>query len=190
MSEMDVMQQMPQQRETGQAPAAQAPPPVEAPAFVSGDEEFAWMEEASPEEQADYARAIQAISKALYETDEVFDGIEGMLQGPDPVDALVRATVTLITEVDKKIQISEVVLPHLPFVVFDMLLEVGTKAGFFDLSERDIKVGMAAAQETLLRAYGVTEEQFEEASRGLNQRDVDQLADVYQEVTNGQGLSK
>jgi hypothetical protein len=182
MSEMDMMA-------GGPTPAG---PPMEAqaPNDGTGQPDFRWEEQATPEEQEQYEQVLAAISKALYSDDKTFEGFEQMLQGDDPVDSLVRATTTLISEVDKKIQIPEVVIPQLPMRVFDMLLEVGTKAGFFELTDEEIRLGAGAAQDTVNRVYGISAENFEGMTADLNEQDVEQLSSYYDEVTNGHGFSK
>lgn len=152
--------------------------------------DYKWEQPATEEEQQAYEEVVAKISDTIYNNDQAFAGIEKMLQGPDPVDSLARATVLLITEIDKKIDIPEYVLPQLPFIVFDMLNEIGTKAGFFELDDQQIKTGLGAAQETLLRAYGFSEEDVIAATEGVNEQDGQALVDAYQEVTNGQGFAQ
>lgn len=152
--------------------------------------DYDWEQPASKEEQQEYERVLKAISRVVYEDDRTFAGIEKMLKGPEPVDSTVRATIMVITEVDKKIDIPMVVLPQLPFIVFDMLEEVGEKAGIFKMSDEQSKVGRGAAQETLLRTYGFSEEDFMAATDGLGEKDVNELVGAYQEVTSGKGFAK
>lgn len=153
-------------------------------------ETYSWEQEASPEEQQQYENALAAISEALYENDQTFEGIEKMLQSGDPIDAITRAGVTLITEVDKQINMPEAVLFAVVPDVFDMLVEIGTRAGFFEMDDEQMKLGLATFQETLLRAYGVSQEDYMAISQQFNEQQANELAGLYQEVTNGQGFKQ
>lgn len=152
---------------------------------------FKWQQQATPEEQQEYERVMQAISTALYDDDKTFEAVNQMLQsGEDPVQAVVKATILVITEIDKKIDIPDVVLPQLPSTVFDMILEIGTKAGVLNLTDEQVKAGVSAAQQMLMQVYGLTEEDFAGLSEGLDENDVNELAGIYQDATNGSGFTQ
>lgn len=182
-----------------------AAPPVEDPALAQGampaalpgeempeaedGDMYSWTENATPEEQKEYENVLRAVSVVLYDDDKTHNSMMQMLQASgEPTEGIAKAAVTLITQVDKQVQIPEVVLLDLAGDVFDMLNELGNKAQIFNLTPEQEKVGLAATQETLLRSYGLSEEDLTNLAQGLGQQDVNELAGIYGEATNGEGM--
>jgi hypothetical protein len=145
---------------------------------------MAWEEPATEDEQAGYENAIAAVTDALYEDDKTHEAVMRMLSIGDPLQAIAKAAVMLITEIDKKIDIPRAVLFELPGDLFDMLHELGDKAGLFTLTPQQEKTGVAATQELVLKAYGMDEEELQDITSSLTEQDVQELSGVYQEVTS------
>lgn len=159
---------------------------------LEGGEEdmYPWEKAASNESQKEYENAMEAMSSVIYDNDSSFDNLMGMIKNDDPVAGLIKAASTVVTEIDKQIDIPENVIPALPAQAFDMLHELAVKQGLMEeLSDQQVKTGTSAAQEMVMNAYGMDTEDFNMLTQGLTEKDVGTLEGIYNEATDGNGFS-
>lgn len=151
---------------------------------------YPWEKAASNESQKEYENAMNAMSAVIYENDSIFKNLMGMIENDDPVAGLIKASSTVITEVDKQVDIPEGVIPALPAQAFDMLHELAVAQGVMEeLSEQQVKTGTSAAQQMIMQAYGMDTEDFNMLTQGLTEKDVGTLEGIYSEATDGNGFS-
>lgn len=151
---------------------------------------YSWEKAASNESQKEYENAMNAMSSVIYENDSIFKNLMGMIENDDPVAGLIKASSTVITEVDKQVDIPEGVIPALPAQAFDMLHEMAVAQGIMEeLSEQQVKTGTSAAQQMIMQAYGMDTEDFNMLTQGLTEKDVGTLEGIYNEATDGNGFS-
>lgn len=173
----------------GQSPVVDAA--REPPVDLGEEDMYPWESAASGEEQEEYANAMEAMSKVVYEEDGTFDGLMGMIENDDPVSGLIKAAATVVTEVDKKIDIPEAVIPALPRSAFGMLYEAAVKGGSMEeLSEQDELTAISATQDMVMQAYGMGTEDFQNMTNDLSESNVGELEGLYNQAVQGDGFSK
>jgi hypothetical protein len=151
---------------------------------------YPWEKAASNESQKEYENAMQAMSTVIYDNDDTFKNLMGMIQNDDPVAGLIKAASTVVTEVDKQVDIPEGVIPALPAQAFDMLHELAVQQGAMEeLSDQQVKTGTSAAQQMVMQAYGMDTEDFNMLTQGLTEKDVGTLQGIYKEATEGNGVT-
>lgn len=136
-------------------------------------------QEASPEEQQAYEQALSAVSEILYNDDNMHIRIMKMIQtvgeAESQMSGLIKATVTVITEVDKQIDIPEEMILNIADEVFLMIAELANKALDFDVPEKEMKQGIAATIEMLARAYGIKEEDWYNMASQYDKQQVQEI---------------
>ncbi len=162
----------------------------EPPVDLGEEDMYGWESAASGEEQEEYENAMEAMSKVIYEEDGTFNGLMGMIENDDPVSGLIKASATVVTEVDKKIDIPEAVIPALPRAAFGMLYEAAVKGGSMEeLSEQDELTAIAATQDMVMQAYGMGTEDFQNMTNDLSESNVGELEGLYNQAVQGDGFS-
>ena len=114
---------------------------------------------ATEQEQEQYEIALAAVAELVYTNDKSHLRLVEMLKSTGeqegPQVAVVKATVVIITEVDKQIDIPEAVIINIVDEVFMMIAELLAQVVQYDMSEKELKQGVASAQQMILEIYGV-----------------------------------
>jgi len=163
----------------------QDPAMQEAP-MEPQDEQVAGVEPATPEEEAEMQRAQGALGELLYKNENSFQSIVKKLSSENvpPLNRLVDTTVFLVTEIDKKINLDEVVILEFTGVVYDAVYEVATTAGAMQLDDNAIKQGLMVSLQVVMESYGVDEAEFNEYAESLGEQNAMQLLNTYKQETD------
>jgi hypothetical protein len=144
---MGMMQQagtpMPEALEA-EAPEAEAPE-------AEGDQ-------AAPEEQAEYERAMAGLYDALYVNDKSSQAVVDMIQPEDKNGSVVKAVVLLVQQLDKKLQLDEVVIPQIAQDATELVVEIAEKAKKVQFSEDELQSITGAVMEGVFQVFGVSPE--------------------------------
>lgn len=153
-----------------------------------GDVDIPAGEEATPEEEAELQRALGAFSAAVYKDDGTFNSVVKKLQNGDipPINKLSDTTISLVTQIDKKINIDEGVI--LPFVsaVYEKIYEIAETARAFSLPEDILQKGLMVTVQLAIQAYGVSPEEYNEFAETIGQDGAAKLINYYKQ--NGGGI--
>jgi len=164
--------------------------PMMADAAPTDESLYDWEEEATPEEQQAFEAAVEEAARIIYEDDKGHRGLVKMIANSDSaVEGYVKAVTTMVTELDKKLDLPVGILSGLGIDVFNMIDDVATASGAAQLSDQDAQLAMAGVQDALNKAYGMDEEELEGLAEGLSDKDVQQLKTMYESATNGQGFA-
>ena len=137
---------------------------------------------ATPEEQEAYEQAAAVAVEIIHGSDSTHEGILEMLTGGEAPDALVSTTMLVLTEVDKKLDLPEVVIFELASTIFDLLVELGEKAGIFTLDEAQEKKIAGALTEMILQAYGAEAEDIQQFLGGVSDQEAASTLETYKEI--------
>ena len=88
------------------------------------------------QEQQEYERALDELSEVLYKNEQASDALLGMIQKGDKVETTIKAVVTLITQMDEKIDIHESVFAELTKEAADRLIDLSEAQGM-EFSEKE-----------------------------------------------------
>ncbi len=150
------------------------------------DEQVPGVEPATPEEEAELQRAQGALGEILYKNESSFQSIVKKLSAENvpPLNRLIDTTVFLVTEIDSKINLDEVVILEFTGVVYDAVCEVATTAGAMQLDDNAIKQGLMMSLQVVMESYGVDEEEFNEYAESLGEQNAMQLLNTYKQETD------
>lgn len=102
----------------------------------------------------EFRRGLDAIKTALYKDEATSRAFEDMIKPDKAVDSLSRATISLVTEIDKKIDIDEEILAPLTAAAALELIELAQAKGV-NLDETQQKQVVSTAFEGIVMAYEV-----------------------------------
>lgn len=137
---------------------------------------------ATPEEQEAYENAVAAATEMIHGDDTVHEGIMSMLGAEKPADALISATMLVLTEIDKKLDLPEVVIFELASTIFDLLVELGETAGLFSLDESQEKKIAGALAQMILQTYGGEAEDIQQFLSGVSDQEAASTLETYKEI--------
>jgi hypothetical protein len=167
-------------------------PAPEAPEMdVPQDESlYDWEDEATPEEQQAFEAAVEEAARIIYADDTGHEGLLKVIANdPSPEEGYVKAVTTVVTELDKKMNLPVGIISGLAIDVFNMIDDIATNSGIVQLDDQQAQLAMAGVQDALNKAYGMEEEELEGIAQNLSDKDVQQLKALYEGATNGQGFA-
>lgn len=157
-----------------------AQPPMAEPAPEAGQQMPPQQDQGQDADVQQFKRGLGAIAEVIYKNDQTANGILKML--PDGADqkqaigGLTRAALTVLSEVDKQVNLpTETIIALVPQVV-ERIGEMGQAAGKFELTLDIGKRALAATMEGVIKIYGerIIEEQL--AKPGMKEQ-VEMLKD-------------
>lgn len=138
--------------------------------------------EATPEENAEYDRALGGLSKVLYENVDTSNAVIDMIQPEEKVGSVAQAAIMVITQMDQQMDLNENVFAELTRETVDRIVDLGEQTKGINFSDDDVKNALGAAWEGILNVYHVPENaqsDLEELTQGMSQDDVAAQADQY-----------
>jgi len=169
------------------APAQQTRP---MPEETQDQGMYPWEEEASEEEQAALEAAVDSASDYIYTNEQSHQGILKMVaNAASPEEGYVEAVSTVITELDKQMELPVSTISALAMEVFNMVDDIASASGAVEMDDQQAQMAMAGVQDAINRMYGLEEQELEGIAETLSDEDVQQLKTIYEGATNGQGFA-
>lgn len=153
-----------------------------------GSDDLPEGEPASPEDEAELKRALGAFAAAVYKDDNTFNSIVQKLKNPDipPINKLSDTTISLVTQIDKKINIDEGVVLPFTATVYDKIYEIAQTAKAFTLPDDLMKKGLMVTLQLTIQAYGVSPEEYNDFCEHIGEHGAKKVINFYQK--NGGGI--
>lgn len=129
-------------------------------------------QEATPEEQAEYERAVTALHTVLYENEGTSQGIVDMLQPEDKVGSTAKAAILVIQQLDEKLDMGETVIPEITLDVADRIIELAERGKGMEFSEKETQAVVGATWEGVMELFGVDESSYEELTQGMSDEEI------------------
>ena len=144
---------------------------------VSGDNQ------ATPQEQAALEGAINAAAHLLYKDEGSHEAIMGILQssGEEPQAGVIEAVKMVVMEVDNQLDMPELIIAEFTAQVTDMVMELGEKAGVFQMSEQQQVDTLALVTIAILEEYGAEPGDLQEvlsSMSGGEQQELEQASQI------------
>lgn len=181
MQEPDESQEAPQEESSES-------PDQESQEHDDGSDDLPEGEPASPEDEAELKRALGAFATAVYKNDATFNSIVQKLKNPDipPINKLSDTTISLVTQIDKKINIDEGVVLPFTATVYDKIYEIAQTAKAFTLPDDLMKKGLMVTLQLTIQAYGVSPEEYNDFCEHIGEHGAKKVINFYQK--NGGGI--
>jgi hypothetical protein len=142
-------------------------------------------EQADPEEQKEYERAMQALSKILYSSDEIANSIVDQIQPEDKVGSTAKVSMLLISQLDQKINMDESVVAAISTETVERITELAEARHNSTYGERELQVIMGSVWEGVQEMFGMEQQDAEALMSGVGEENLAQLQGQYEGFLNG-----
>lgn len=161
-------------------PGEAAPgPETAAPGPEVEEEETAAGGETTEEEQAEYERVLGAVERVLYQEEATSKPIEEMLRTDESkIDGVVSAALMVISEVDKQLDMDDVVIAEITQDTVDRLIEMSEAKGA-EWSEQETQGALGATWEGVMEMFGVDEEDYNQMTGEMSEEDFKSAEQTY-----------
>ena len=126
-------------------------------------------EEATPEEQAAYEKALEDLHQVLYEDEARTAGFVKMLDPQDKVGSTVKTSVTLVKLMDEKSDLDENIIAELTVDIADRMIELGETAHDMQFSEKETQAIAGATWEGVMQLFGMDEGSMSQMTQGMSE---------------------
>ncbi len=138
-------------------------------------------EPASPEEEAEMKRAVSALSEIIYANESAHKAIIQKLSSSNvpPVNKLIDTTLSLASQIDKKLNLDEGVI--LPFIAetYSRLYELAQTGKLFTLPQDLLQQGLMTTVQMALKAYGVSPQDYNAFAESIGAQNASKLVNFY-----------
>lgn len=142
-------------------------------------------EQASPGEQAEYERAMRALSQVLYQNDKIAQAMVDQIIPDDKVGSTTKASLLLIQQLDEKLQMDESVVAQISVEVVERLSELAEARHNMQYGDRELQVIMGSVWEGVQQMFGMDEQGAETLVAGIGGEGVADLAQQHEAFYNG-----
>ena len=165
--------------EPGQSPAEEQ---MEGePASAAAPQQGSQPGKGNPQIKAEFERGATAVGKVLYQDSAMSDKILGMINEKEKVGSVAQAAVMTVTQIDKKLDLAERVIPALTIFTTDRVLELATEMGI-QFSDEEKKQAAMSAMELALTGYGVPQERAAQLAQSRSPDELKAAESVYKGV--------
>lgn len=164
---------------------AQGGPPPEEQAMQPEGGQPAPSNKPEGDESSDIAemeKGVKAVSTVLFKEQGPADAFVKMLKPDDPVGSCVRASISLVTEIDNQLNLSERVMAPLAVFGAGELMEIGEAAHGMTFDEKTQKQIVTATWEGIMAAYGVAGEDAANFAGSTSEEEQNAAVQDYQGV--------
>ncbi len=166
----------------GQSPVREVDPTAPA---VQGQLPKGFEEQASPEEQQEYGRAMQALAKLLYSSDEIANAIVDQIQPEDKISSTAKVSMLVVQQLDQKIQMDESVVSTVTMEAVERIIELSEARHGIEYGEREMQVIMGSVWEGVQEMFGMEQQDAEAMMAGIGDDGLAQLKGQYEGFLNG-----
>ena len=176
----------------GQPPAGAAPPeppvrkvdpgqaavPGELPANMTD-------EKASPEEQKEYERAMQALAQILYSNEKTSNAIVDQINPEDKVSSTAKVSILLMKQLDSKIQLDEGVVAEVTREATARIMELAEARHGLEYGGREEQVILGSVWEGIQSVFGMDQDDAAILMQGIGGDNLAQMKETYEGMLNG-----
>jgi hypothetical protein len=142
-------------------------------------------EQATPEEQAEYERAMRALAQVLYANDNVANSIVDQIQVEDRVGSTTKVSILLIQQLDKKLQMDESIVAQMSQEVVERIMELAEARHNFEYGDREGQVIMGSVWEGVQQMFGMERGDAEALMAGIGGEGIADLKQQHEAFYNG-----
>lgn len=145
------------------------------------------MVQGSPEDQEAIDAALDYVAMIVYEKDETSGKIVKQLTNAgeeNVVEVIAQTANMLIASVEDQFEglLPEKIIIPLGDIIAKMLIDLGTQAGAFKLSEDQIIKARGTVVKLLYDTYGVSKEAMQGVTQGVTQEDLQGAAEMFGDI--------
>ena len=169
-------------------PGAGAPPPspmaaggAPSPAGGRGAPQLP-MQEAAPEEQQEYERAMRAVVRVLYGNDETARGIVDQIDPNDIVGSTAKVGMIFIKELDRKVNMDESVIASITEEAVQRIAELAEARHQIEYKPTDMEKILGATWEGVQSMFGGDPQQYTQIVQSLPPETLQALKTQHEQI--------
>jgi hypothetical protein len=177
-------------------PAGAGPQPGAAPggpekvdptaAAVDGTMPEGMKEEAAtPEEQQEYERAMNALTQVMYGNDKIADALVDQVDVDDKVSSTTKAAILLIQQLDEKANLGDAVVAEVTMEATERLIELVENARNIKYGDRETQVIAASVWEGVQDLFGVEAQDLQGLVSSMDEQGLAQMKQQHEGFLNG-----
>lgn len=144
-----------------------------------------YLQEADPQLQQEYARAIRSMAKVLYSNDQTANSIVDQIRPDNLVSDTAKVATIFIKELDRKINMDEGVIAEVTRESVERISELAEARHQIQYSMPDLEKILGATWEAVQSMYGNTDvEGFTQTVQGMRPEDLQALQQQQQQILN------
>ena len=170
----------------GEPEAAQeAPVSVPSGAAPQGGDLGVDEEAATPREQAELDRAVAALERILYESDNAGNSLMQQVSPEDKVGTAAKASILTVNLIDEQIDLDEIIVAQFTQEVVDRITELAEARYNMEYTERDLQATLGATWEGVMEMFGVDEADYQQFAGTFSEDQVSSLEKTHKEFLGG-----
>jgi hypothetical protein len=172
------------------APAGeQAPVPVQMQGGMQGGKATGDMdiglENATPEEQKEYERSMNAMAQVLYGNEKTSNAIVDQVDPNDKVSSTAKVSMLFMQQLDEKISMDESVVSQMTEETVTRIMELAENRHQLHYDESEAQVILSTTWEGISQLFGMDEAGHNELVNSVGADRLPQLKEQYEAALNG-----
>jgi len=151
---------------------------------ATGDFDIA-MEDATPEEQKEYERAMTALARVLYENEKASNAIVDQIDPDDKVGSTAKVSMLFMKTLDEKIDLDEIVVAQMVEETTSRIMELAETRHSITYDEREAQMIVGSTWEGVQTMFGIDEQSHAEMVQGVGSDLLPQLKAQHEAALNG-----
>lgn len=167
--------------------SAPAHPPGEGPALQPGQGLGPGEIEATPPQQQSYEKGMKALEKILYSNRATREPLIQMVQPDDKIGTTARSVITLITQVDKLVNLDESAVFAITEEATQRLIELAEATGAVEFNEQEYQKTLMASWEGIMEFMGgnqAIQDSYDVLAKDFTPEQISQGQQMYEDLRN------
>jgi len=128
------------------------------------------------------------VHRVLYEDEDRSAAVVQMLDPQDKIGSVTKTALTLIQQIDEKIDMDEAIVAEITTDLTDRLIELGERVHGMEFSEKETQAVAGATWEGVMEVFGMDAQSVKSMTAGMDPSEIDAIEKQYKgyvEGTNG-----
>lgn len=182
-----------QQQQPGAAPPAAGTPADDVVQAQAGNNAGGMAQEgvdigeepATPEEQQEYERAMQALAQVLYGNEKTSNAIVDQVDPNNKVDSTSKVSMLFLQQLDEKIDMDEAVVAQMTQESVARIIELAENRHDTTYDDREQQIIFSTVWEGIQTMFGMDEADHAEAVNSVGADQLGGLKQTYEAALNG-----
>ena len=172
---------------TGEAPPSAGPVQIQVVmqgGKATGDMDIG-LEDATPEEQKEYERSMNAMAQVLYGNEKTSNAIVDQVDPNDKVSSTAKVSMLFMQQLDEKISMDESVVSQMTEETVTRIMELAENRHQLQYDESEAQVILSTTWEGISQLFGMDEAGHSELVNNVGSERLPQLKEQYEAALNG-----
>lgn len=142
-------------------------------------------EQATPEEQAEYERAMTAMAQVLYTNEKTSNAIVDQVDPNNKIDSTSKASMLFFQQLDEKVDMDEAVVAQMTQESVARIMELAENRHNMTYDDREQQIILSTVWEGIQTMFGMDEADHQQAVASVGADKLGALKQTYEAALNG-----